>query len=152
MYPDVEVNTDEPPLVFKAQLFALTGVNPTRQKVMMKGGTLKDDVWGNIQIIEGQNILMMGSKDEDVPVEPTVKTMFVEDMTETQLATVVSFSYFSWLKSNFKTTCYLLDLLDVFYVITTYFLILFCFYTIVHNIMIMIKYNNRYKSRSKSGF
>jgi len=90
VYPDVEVNTDEPPLVFKAQLFALTGVNPNRQKVMMKGGTLKDDVWGNIQITEGQNILMMGSKDEDVPVEPTVKPVFVEDMTETQLATVVS--------------------------------------------------------------
>lgn len=90
VYPDVEINTDEPPLVFKAQLFALTGVNPNRQKVMMKGGTLKDDVWGNIQITEGQNILMMGSKDEDVPIEPTVKPVFVEDMTETQLATVVS--------------------------------------------------------------
>jgi ubiquitin carboxyl-terminal hydrolase 14 len=93
VYPDVEINTDEPPLVFKAQLFALTGVNPNRQKVMMKGGTLKDDVWGNIQIVEGQNILMMGSKDEDVPIEPTVKPMFVEDMTETQLATVVSHYY-----------------------------------------------------------
>jgi len=57
----------------------------------MKGGTLKDDVWGNIQIVEGQNILMMGSKDEDVPVEPIVKPMFVEDMTDTQLATVVSY-------------------------------------------------------------
>lgn len=93
VYPDVEVNTDEPPLVFKAQLFALTGVNPIRQKVMMKGGTLKDDVWGNIQIVEGQNILLMGSKDEDVPVEPAVKPMFVEDMTESQLATVVSYPY-----------------------------------------------------------
>lgn len=91
VYPDVEINTDEPPLVFKAQLFALTGVNPVRQKVMMKGGSLKDDTWGNIQIVEGQNILMMGSKDEDVPVEPTVKPMFVEDMTETELATVVSY-------------------------------------------------------------
>lgn len=90
VYTDVEVNTEEPPLVFKAQLFALTGVNPVRQKVMMKGGVLKDDSWGNIQIVEGQTILMMGSKDEDVPVEPTVKPMFVEDMTETQLATVVS--------------------------------------------------------------
>lgn len=92
VYTDVEVNTDEPPLVFKAQLFALTGVNPARQKVMMKGGTLKDEVWGNIQIVEGQNILMMGSKDEDVPVEPTSRPMFVEDMTETQLATVVSYN------------------------------------------------------------
>lgn len=91
VYPDLEINTDEPPLVFKAQLFALTGVNPVRQKVMMKGGTLKDDIWGNIQIVDGQTILMMGSKDEDVPKEPTVKPMFVEDMTDLQLATVVSF-------------------------------------------------------------
>lgn len=90
VYPDVEINTEEPPLVFKAQLFALTGVNPVRQKVMMKGGTLKDDVWGNIKIVEGQTILMMGSKDEDVPQEPTIRPMFVEDMTDSQLASVVS--------------------------------------------------------------
>lgn len=37
----VELNTEEPPVVFKAQLFALTGVHPERQKVMVKGGTLK---------------------------------------------------------------------------------------------------------------
>uniref|UniRef100_A0A8B9KPL7 ubiquitinyl hydrolase 1 n=1 Tax=Astyanax mexicanus TaxID=7994 RepID=A0A8B9KPL7_ASTMX len=37
----VELNTEEPPMVFKAQLFALTGVQPERQKVMIKGGTLK---------------------------------------------------------------------------------------------------------------
>lgn len=104
VYSDVEINTDEPPLVFKAQLFALTGVNPNRQKVMMKGGTLKDDVWGNIQIVEGQNILMMGSKDEDVPVEPTVKPMFVEDMTETQLATVTNMPAGL---TNLGNTCYL---------------------------------------------
>uniref|UniRef100_A0A3B4EEU3 Ubiquitin carboxyl-terminal hydrolase n=1 Tax=Pygocentrus nattereri TaxID=42514 RepID=A0A3B4EEU3_PYGNA len=36
-----ELNTEEPPMVFKAQLFALTGVQPERQKVMIKGGTLK---------------------------------------------------------------------------------------------------------------
>uniref|UniRef100_A0A8C7BD62 Ubiquitin carboxyl-terminal hydrolase n=1 Tax=Neovison vison TaxID=452646 RepID=A0A8C7BD62_NEOVI len=40
-FEGVELNTDEPPMVFKAQLFALTGVQPARQKVMVKGGTLK---------------------------------------------------------------------------------------------------------------
>lgn len=40
-FEGVELNTDEPPMVFKAQLFALTGVQPSRQKVMVKGGTLK---------------------------------------------------------------------------------------------------------------
>lgn len=44
-FPNIEVNTDEDPLVFKAQLFALTGVQPERQKVMCKGLALKDDEW-----------------------------------------------------------------------------------------------------------
>lgn len=39
------MNTDEEPEVFKAQLFALTGVQPHRQKVMCKGLALKDDEW-----------------------------------------------------------------------------------------------------------
>uniref|UniRef100_A0A4W5QHV1 Ubiquitin carboxyl-terminal hydrolase n=1 Tax=Hucho hucho TaxID=62062 RepID=A0A4W5QHV1_9TELE len=37
----IELNTEESPMVFKAQLFALSGVQPERQKVMVKGGTLK---------------------------------------------------------------------------------------------------------------
>lgn len=52
----VELNTEEPPMVFKAQLFALTGVQPDRQKVMVKGGTLKVEMapspgatWANPQ-------------------------------------------------------------------------------------------------------
>lgn len=50
LYSDVEANTDEDPLVFKAQLFALTGVQPERQKVMVKGSTLKDTDWGTIKL------------------------------------------------------------------------------------------------------
>lgn len=49
-YPDIEVNTDESPILFKAQLFALTGVQPERQKVMLKGVTLKDEEWKNFNI------------------------------------------------------------------------------------------------------
>lgn len=37
LFSGVELNTDEPPLVFKAQLFALSGVQPERQKIMVKG-------------------------------------------------------------------------------------------------------------------
>lgn len=56
-FPDVEVNTDEEPLLFKAQLFALTGVQPERQKIMCKGTTLKDgDEWNlalkNVSVID----------------------------------------------------------------------------------------------------
>jgi len=40
-YKNIECDTDEPPMVFKAQLFALSGVQPSRQKVMVKGAVVK---------------------------------------------------------------------------------------------------------------
>lgn len=40
-FSDIEVDMSEEPMVFKAQLFALTGVQPDRQKVMVKGAVLK---------------------------------------------------------------------------------------------------------------
>lgn len=50
VFTDIEANTDEPPLLFKAQLYALTGVQPERQKVMIKGLTLKDSDWENFKL------------------------------------------------------------------------------------------------------
>lgn len=44
------MDTDEDPVLFKAQLFALTGVQHERQKVMVKGLTLKDNEWGNVKL------------------------------------------------------------------------------------------------------
>ena len=43
---DVELSTEETPEVFKGQLFALTGVPPERQKVMLGGVTVGDTEWG----------------------------------------------------------------------------------------------------------
>ena len=40
-FESVEVNTDEAPEVFQAQMFALSGVPPERQKIMAKGKALK---------------------------------------------------------------------------------------------------------------
>jgi hypothetical protein len=40
-FDDVQCNTDEPPLVFKATLFSLSGVQPDRQKIMFKGVVIK---------------------------------------------------------------------------------------------------------------
>ncbi|KAH0511118.1 Ubiquitin carboxyl-terminal hydrolase 14 [Microtus ochrogaster] len=91
-FEGVELNTDEPPMVFKAQLFALTGVQPARQKVMVKGGTLK-----------GMTVLMMGSADA-LPEEPSAKTVFVEDMTEEQLATAMELPCGL---TNLGNTCYM---------------------------------------------
>ncbi|XP_016305174.1 ubiquitin carboxyl-terminal hydrolase 14-like [Sinocyclocheilus anshuiensis] len=102
-FDSVELNTEEPPMVFKAQLFALTGVQPERQKVMVKGGTLKDDEWGNIKLKNGMTLLMMGSADA-LPEEPVVRPMFVEDMTEEQLASAMELPCGL---TNLGNTCYM---------------------------------------------
>ncbi|CAH2042149.1 unnamed protein product, partial [Iphiclides podalirius] len=89
MYPGVEVNTDDEPVLFKAQIFALTGVQPDRQKVVCKGVTLRDDAWGNFKLTNNALVLVMGSKEEDVPSAPVEQTRFVEDMNESELATAL---------------------------------------------------------------
>ena len=40
-FENVDLDSDECPELFKAQLFALSGVPPDRQKVMFKGSVLK---------------------------------------------------------------------------------------------------------------
>jgi ubiquitin carboxyl-terminal hydrolase 14 len=37
----VAVDVEQPGLVFKTQIFSLTNVAPERQKIMVKGGTVK---------------------------------------------------------------------------------------------------------------
>ncbi|XP_060518790.1 ubiquitin carboxyl-terminal hydrolase 14 [Cylas formicarius] len=103
-FKDIEVNNEEPPMLFKAQLFALTGVQPERQKVMIKGVTLKDDSWENFSLKDGVTVLLMGSKEEDVPKEPVEKTVFVEDMNESELATALDLPAGL---TNLGNTCYM---------------------------------------------
>ena len=65
-YNDVEVDTSQPPLTFKIQLFSLTGVPPERQKIMgVKGGLLKDDAdWSKVGLKAGQKLMLMGSAEQ----------------------------------------------------------------------------------------
>ncbi|XP_070555523.1 ubiquitin carboxyl-terminal hydrolase 14-like [Ptychodera flava] len=102
-FDKVELNTDEPPMVFKAQLFALSGVQPDRQKVMMKGAVLKDDSWDKFKLKDGANFLMMGSADE-LPKEPAQQTVFMEDMSEDQLASALDLPAGL---NNLGNTCYM---------------------------------------------
>ncbi|RDD43296.1 Ubiquitin carboxyl-terminal hydrolase 14 [Trichoplax sp. H2] len=88
-FDNVQVNTDEPPLVFKAQIFALSGVEPERQKVMFKGKVLKDDEdWTNFKLREGVTVMLMGTVGE-LPKPPEEKTVFAEDLTDAELATTL---------------------------------------------------------------
>lgn len=102
VYPNIEVNTDEEPMLFKAQLYALTGVQPDRQKVMCKGITIKDDSW-NVQLKNGATVLLLGSK-EEVPQEPVEKPKFIEDMNESELATAIDLPAGL---ANLGNTCYM---------------------------------------------
>lgn len=88
-FDDIELNTDEPGLVFKSQLYALTGVAPDRQKIMVKGGLLKDDANLNtLNIKEGHTFMMMGTAGE-LPKAPEQPVVFMEDMTDSELAQVM---------------------------------------------------------------
>ena len=75
---------------FKFQLYSLTGVEPDRQKIIVKGGQLKDDTeLSKLGAKPGQTFMMMGTpaEGEGAALErPKEKTRFMEDMTEAEAA------------------------------------------------------------------
>lgn len=104
-FKDIEVSLEEPPMVFKAQMFALSGVQPERQKIMVKGQIIKDQDWSNVvaNMKNGITLMMMGSADK-LPEAPTKPVQFMEDLTEDQLAVAMDLPV--GLK-NLGNTCYL---------------------------------------------
>lgn len=87
---EVEVDTESNGETFKYQLYSLTGVEPERQKVLMKGGPLKDDAdMSKFGLKPGQTIMMMGTPGGDGAADlarPKAPIKFVEDMTEAEAA------------------------------------------------------------------
>ncbi|CAL9774801.1 unnamed protein product [Musa acuminata subsp. burmannicoides] len=104
VFPSVEIDTSQPPLVFKCQLYALTGVPPERQKIMVKGGLLKDDAdWATLGVKEGQKLMMMGTADEIVKA-PEKGPVFMEDLPEEEQVVAVGHSAGLY---NLGNTCYM---------------------------------------------
>ncbi|KAG4182978.1 hypothetical protein ERO13_A09G080500v2 [Gossypium hirsutum] len=100
----VEIDTSQPPYVFKCQLYDLTGVPPERQKIMVKGGLLKDDAdWSTVGLKQGQKLMMMGTADEVVKA-PEKGPVFMEDLPEEEQ--VVSLGHSAGL-FNLGNTCYM---------------------------------------------
>ncbi|KAF9082507.1 Ubiquitin carboxyl-terminal hydrolase 14 [Mortierella sp. AD031] len=103
-FDDIELNLDEPGLVFKAQLFALTGVEPDRQKIIVKGGMLKDDTdMTKLGLKANHNFMMMGTAGE-LPKAPEKKVLFAEDMTEATLNKAMDIPIGL---TNLGNTCYM---------------------------------------------
>ncbi|KAI9500148.1 hypothetical protein BX070DRAFT_67053 [Coemansia spiralis] len=101
---DVDVDTSMPGEVFKMQLFSLTGVEPDRQKILVKGGQLKDDTdMSKLGLKENQILMMMGTVGE-LPKAPVQPVKFMEDMTESEMAQALSIPAGL---NNLGNTCYM---------------------------------------------
>ena len=80
------MDISESGLTFKMQLYSLTGVPPERQKILVKGGQLKDDTdLSTLNIKPNHPFMLLGSA-EELPKPPVVKPLFAEDMTDQQMA------------------------------------------------------------------
>jgi len=80
---------------------------PERQKIMVKGGTLKDDAdWSTLNIKDGHTFILMGSAEESIPKAPVDKPVFVEDLSDDQAAAMIQAQYPAGL-TNLGNTCYM---------------------------------------------
>ncbi|KAE9380383.1 cysteine proteinase [Stipitochalara longipes BDJ] len=105
---DVDLDPTSLGEVFKFQLYSLTGVEPERQKILVKGGQLKDDTdLSKLGAKPGQTFMMMGtpSGGGGELQRPKEAVKFVEDMTEAEAAKQVG-AIPAGLQ-NLGNTCYL---------------------------------------------
>ncbi|KAL2871534.1 ubiquitin-specific protease UBP6 [Aspergillus lucknowensis] len=107
---DVELDPDSNGETFKFQLYSLTGVEPERQKILVKGGQLKDDtLLSSLKAKPGQTFMMMGTPSgahghEDLR-RPKEAVKFLEDMTEAEAARAQGATPAGL--QNLGNTCYL---------------------------------------------
>ncbi|ROW07122.1 hypothetical protein VPNG_07356 [Cytospora leucostoma] len=105
---DVEVDPAFTGEEFKEILYSLTGVEPDRQKILVKGGQLKNDAdMGKLGLKKGQQIMMLGTPSAgggDL-LRPKEKIKFLEDMTDAEAAQQLG-AVPSGL-TNLGNTCYL---------------------------------------------
>ena len=87
---EVELDPTSTGETFKFQLYSLTGVEPERQKILIKGGQLKDDTdLSTLGAKPGQTFMMMGTPSAagaGLLERPKEQTKFMEDMTEAEVA------------------------------------------------------------------
>lgn len=87
---NVELDPTSNGETFKFQLYSLTGVEPERQKILVKGGQLKDDTdLSKLGIKPGHTFMMMGTPSAEglASLErPKEQIKFLEDMTEAEAA------------------------------------------------------------------
>jgi ubiquitin carboxyl-terminal hydrolase 14 len=104
---DVEVDPESNGETFKYQLFSITGVEPERQKIIVKGGQLKDEAdMSKLGLKPKQVLMMMGTPSAEAQVieKPKEKIKFLEDMDEAEAAKLEGATPAGLL--NLGNTCY----------------------------------------------
>ncbi|KAF9884759.1 deubiquitinating enzyme [Aspergillus nanangensis] len=107
---EVELDPSSTGEILKYQLYSLTGVEPERQKVLVKGGQLKDDTpLSSLKAKPGQTFMMMGTPSGGQGVadlgRPKEAMKFLEDMTEAEAARAEGATPAGL--QNLGNTCYL---------------------------------------------
>ena len=86
---NLEVDPSSTGETFKYQVFSVTNVEPERQKIIVKGGQLKDDQdLSKLGVKPGHTFMMMGTpsgRSKEIS-KPKEETKFLEDMTEAEAA------------------------------------------------------------------
>ena len=87
----------------------MTGVEPERQKILVKGGQLKDDAdMSKLGLKPNQTIMMVGTPSGDTASRierPKEKIKFLEDMTEAEAAQIEGATPAGL--QNLGNTCYM---------------------------------------------
>jgi ubiquitin carboxyl-terminal hydrolase 14 len=107
---EVELDPSATGEILKYQIFSLTGVEPERQKILVKGGQLKDDTdLSTLGAKPGQTFMMLGTPSTGASTvelgKPKEKMKFVEDMTEAEAAKIEGATPAGL--TNLGNTCYM---------------------------------------------
>ncbi|XVF18184.1 hypothetical protein REPUB_Repub11eG0000200 [Reevesia pubescens] len=93
VFKAVKIDTRQPPYVFKCLLYDMNLVPPERQKIMVKGGLLKDDAdWSSVGVKQCKKMMMMRTADEVVKA-PEKGPVFIENLPEEEQLEALVFSW-----------------------------------------------------------
>ena len=86
-FKDIQVNLNAPVLTFREQLRELSNVPHDKQKIVVKGKQIKDDMdLNNVGLKAAMTIMMMGVAEGAGLKEPEAKVEFFEDLSPEEQA------------------------------------------------------------------